>query len=111
MLDFNYDPATRRYVGASEANPNPMRPGEFLNPPAFATRKPLPAVPPGHVAVFDVVADTWNVEVVTAPPPLDPAEGMTPAQEVAALRAAVRIILARLDALEGALTAQENPPA
>jgi hypothetical protein len=83
MQIFNYEPPTGRYLGASEADPDPMRPGEWLFP-AFSTPKEPPNVPAGHVAVFDRQRDAWGVQEL--PPAQVTAGDADPATPIGAAR-------------------------
>lgn len=75
MQAHNYDPSTRRYLGATEADPDQQRPGEWLYP-AFSTPHEPPSVAAGRVAVFtpapterDPHAGVWHVEDLPPAPP------------------------------------------
>jgi hypothetical protein len=102
---FNYDPATGRYLGASKADSDPMRPGEFLEA-AFTTRKEPPTAPVGHVAVFDRQADAWGLHALTAQEVADEAndpaspEGMARAERERLLRACDWVVLRAYEADE-----------
>ena len=63
---FHFDRATRIYLGAGEARPNPEEPGAFLIP-GFATDVAPPEAGPGQVARFDLNAGAW--ELMDAPAP------------------------------------------
>jgi len=56
MEIYNYHPVTKEYLPPIDgkpvlADPDPLRPGEFLIP-AFATEKPLPAAKKGFTRCF-----------------------------------------------------------
>lgn len=57
---YRFDPITRVYCGIDHATPDPLRPGEFLEP--YCT---VPVAPPAtkihEVAVLDVEGDKWAV--------------------------------------------------
>lgn len=59
MKYYNYNWATREYIGEDDADPDPMQPGNFLLP-AYATFfPPPPEVEPGHTVVFDPETNNW----------------------------------------------------
>lgn len=105
MQIFNFDPATGRYLGASQADPDPMRHGEWLLP-AFSTPKEPPTVPAGHVAAFDRAADAWGLHALTAQEVAqeanDPAtpEGAVRAERERLLRACDWVVLRAYEAGE-----------
>lgn len=47
---YNFHPETGEYLGAAQADPNPVRPDDWLVP-AFATREPPPAAAKGFARV------------------------------------------------------------
>ncbi len=70
MIVYHYDPVTLAFLNASsEADEDPMEPGNFLIP-AHATTElpPSPANPKKQRAVFR--GNAWVVELIPVPPPL-----------------------------------------
>ena len=57
---YNYDPHTRIYTGASQADESPLEPGVYLIP-AHATTIELPTVAEGKVARWRVDDRMWEV--------------------------------------------------
>lgn len=57
---YNYDPRTRIYTGASQADESPLEPGVYLIP-AHATTIELPTVAEGKVARWRVDDRMWEV--------------------------------------------------
>lgn len=64
VLVYNYDQKTGIFLGAAEADENPLEPDHFLIP-AYATRIQPPSVPQGSRAIFDGKA--WRVEADLEP--------------------------------------------
>lgn len=60
MLAYNYDPQTGEYLGAEEAEPNPLEPGEFLIP-GHATRVAPPATGADEAPFFSAEENAWRV--------------------------------------------------
>jgi len=56
---YNYDPQTGEFIGAEEAERNPLAPGEFLMPAHSTTIAP-PQPRSFHAAVFDQKAQRWD---------------------------------------------------
>ncbi|HOW54291.1 MAG TPA: phage tail assembly chaperone [Syntrophorhabdaceae bacterium] len=56
MKIYHYDPKTKEYTGESNANPDPLEPGSFLQPPFSARLKP-PAIGNNQAAIFQ--GGTW----------------------------------------------------
>ena len=61
MKIYNYHPETFKYLGESQADPNPLEPGQYLIPAHATTIEPLTA-PLGKVAVFDEATQNWQLE-------------------------------------------------
>lgn len=59
MLAYNYDPVTFAFTGASEADPDPMTPGEFLFPANSTLVEPVGAPAPGQVLVWQ--GEAWGL--------------------------------------------------
>lgn len=57
---YNYDPRTRIYTGASQADESPLEPGVFLIP-AHATTDAVPQTPEGQLARWRVDDRMWEV--------------------------------------------------
>lgn len=66
MKLFNYDRASRMFLDESDAEPDPMEPGNFIIP-ANATPVPPPAPQAGMVAIFDPTKGVWSL-VASAKP-------------------------------------------
>ncbi len=64
MQIFHFDPVTKEYLGASQADESPLEPGVFLVP-AYSTESEPPAVVDGQRAVFD---GEWRVEAIPKKP-------------------------------------------
>jgi hypothetical protein len=60
MLAYNYDPQTGEYLGAEEAEPNPLEPGEFLIP-GHATKVAPPATGADEAPFFSTDENAWKV--------------------------------------------------
>lgn len=65
MKVYNYERKTGIYTSTSEADPDPMHPGQFLTP-AYATHIEPPAPVAGMVAVFDRAAQRWSTAAAPA---------------------------------------------
>ena len=63
MKIYNFNWATGEYTGATEADPSPLEPGEFIIP-AYATTKAPPEMDehPDKLALFDREQDEWVLE-------------------------------------------------
>lgn len=64
---FHYHPETSEFLGVSQADENPMRPGDFLIP-AFAATVAPPAAQVGFYRAF--IDGEW-VQVAIPPDPVD----------------------------------------
>lgn len=60
MKVYNYERKTGIYTSTSDADPDPMHPGEYLTP-AYSTSIAPPAPVAGMVAVFDRTANRWSI--------------------------------------------------
>lgn len=65
MKIFNYDEAGR-FTVESEADPDPLQPGDWLLP-ARSTLKQPPTTSVGEYAAFDQQADAWVVKQIPKP--------------------------------------------
>ena len=66
MKIYHVNPDTGLFIGAGDARPDPMEPGQYLVP-AHATTTAPPKAGKGKVAMFDDGA--WTV--IDEPPPVD----------------------------------------
>jgi len=57
---YHYHPATLEFVGVSIADESPLEPGVHVVP-AHSTLIAPPDAPSGHVAIWDVVEESWSV--------------------------------------------------
>jgi hypothetical protein len=60
MLVYNYDPDSREFVDASEADADPLTPGEFLIP-AHATTIAPPDAHSFETPFFDLERNAWTL--------------------------------------------------
>ena len=57
---YLFNPETGVYLGEDFADESPMREGEYVIPPDATTIAP-PEGGRGHILVFDIVAQCWEV--------------------------------------------------
>jgi hypothetical protein len=60
MKIYLFDPETRIYLGEDFADEAPLKRGEYIIPPAATAIAP-PEGGRGHIMVFDVDAQCWEV--------------------------------------------------
>lgn len=65
MKVYNYERKTGVYTSTSDADPDPMHPGEYLTP-AYSTPIEPPAPVAGMVRVFDRLTDRWSIAAAPA---------------------------------------------
>jgi len=66
MKIYRFNPETGVYLGEDFADEAPMERGDFVLPPDATTIAPLEGGR-GHILVFDVVAQCWEVRTRLAP--------------------------------------------
>jgi hypothetical protein len=69
MQIYNYDPQTLLFTEISEADPNPLEPGQYIIPAYATTEKPLTAKKSYWVKFID---GQWEYEAIPPPPPPPP---------------------------------------
>lgn len=68
MIVYHYDPDTLVYLNtSSEADPDPLEPGNFLIP-AYATRKVPPSMPNPKTQRQAFRDGAWVIETIPVPP-------------------------------------------
>lgn len=71
MQVYSYDYTTKLYNGIEYADPDPMRPGEYMFP-AYTTFLPPPKLKEFEAAKFDEDRKEWVIIDITPPkPPYD----------------------------------------
>lgn len=79
MEIYNYNPQTLLFTEISEADPNPLEPGQYIIPAYATTEIPLPAKEGFYVKCIN---GTWEYEAIpTPPPPPPPPEPIPPTAE------------------------------